>query len=66
MCIYKNHNSDEQYWNRMQHLEPCPRFAYQLVYDQKNKVYDSAINIIFLTVFFPSLELTKIIFLYYI
>lgn len=39
MCIYKNHNSDEQYWNKMQHLEPCPRFAYQLVYDPKNKVF---------------------------
>ncbi|XP_001951423.2 muskelin isoform X1 [Acyrthosiphon pisum] len=39
ICIYKNHNSDEQYWNRMQHLEPCPRFAYQLVYDQKNKTH---------------------------
>lgn len=39
MCIYKNHNSDEKYWNKMQHLEPCPRFAYQLVYDQKNKVF---------------------------
>ncbi|CAH1724481.1 muskelin [Aphis gossypii] len=39
ICIYKNHNSDEQYWNRMQHIEPCPRFAYQLVYDQKNKIH---------------------------
>lgn len=39
MCIYKNRNSDEQYWDKMQHLEPCPRFAYQLVYDQKNKVF---------------------------
>ncbi|XP_060835034.1 muskelin [Rhopalosiphum padi] len=39
ICIYKNHNADEQYWNRMQHLEPCPRFAYQLVYDQKNKTH---------------------------
>ncbi|XP_050432921.1 muskelin isoform X5 [Adelges cooleyi] len=39
MCIYRNHNSDEQYWNTMQHLEPCPRFAYQLVYDHKNKTH---------------------------
>lgn len=38
MCIYKNLNGDEEYWDEMLHLEPCPRFAYQLVYDQKNKV----------------------------
>lgn len=44
MCIYKNHNSDEQYWNKMQHLEPCPRFAYQLVYDQNNKVLSFVSN----------------------
>lgn len=46
MCIYKNRNSDEQYWDKMQHLEPCPRFAYQLVYDQKNKVF-SIISLFF-------------------
>ncbi|XP_050538902.1 muskelin isoform X2 [Daktulosphaira vitifoliae] len=38
VCIYKNYNSDEQYWDKMQHIEPCPRFAYQLVYDHTNKV----------------------------
>lgn len=54
ICIYKNHNSDEQYWNRMQHIEPCPRFAYQLVYDQKNKVDASIINTDYI---FPSLLL---------
>jgi hypothetical protein len=37
-CIYRNENTGEQYWNKMQHLEPCPRFAHQLVYDHINKV----------------------------
>lgn len=38
-CIYRNENTGELYWNKMQHLEPCPRFAHQLVYDPVNKVY---------------------------
>ncbi|XP_069681633.1 muskelin [Periplaneta americana] len=38
-CIYRNENTGEQYWNKMQHLEPCPRFAHQLVYDHVNKVH---------------------------
>ncbi|KAK7873640.1 hypothetical protein R5R35_009328 [Gryllus longicercus] len=38
-CIYRNENTGEQYWNKMQHLEPCPRFAHQLVYDPVNKVH---------------------------
>ncbi|XP_018909905.1 muskelin [Bemisia tabaci] len=38
-CIYRNENQGEQYWNRMQYVEPCPRFAHQLVYDHVNKVH---------------------------
>ncbi|KAK6643717.1 hypothetical protein RUM43_005227 [Polyplax serrata] len=38
-CIYKNENMGENYWNKMQHIEPCPRFAHQLVYDHKNRVH---------------------------
>ncbi|XP_046661321.1 muskelin isoform X2 [Homalodisca vitripennis] len=38
-CVYQNENTGEQYWNRMQHVEPCPRFAHQLVYDHVNKVH---------------------------
>lgn len=34
-CIYKNENIGEQYW----HIEPCPRFAHQLVYDRSNKAH---------------------------
>ncbi|KAK3912329.1 Muskelin [Frankliniella fusca] len=34
-CIYRNENTGEQYW----HIEPCPRFAHQLVYDRTNKVH---------------------------
>jgi hypothetical protein len=37
-CIYRNENTGEQYWSKMQHIEPCPRFAHQLVYDHVNKV----------------------------
>ncbi|KAJ8879988.1 hypothetical protein PR048_020609 [Dryococelus australis] len=36
-CIYRNENTGEQYWSKMQHLEPCPRFAHQLVYDPCKK-----------------------------
>nr|CAD7262827.1 unnamed protein product [Timema shepardi] len=38
-CIYRNENTGEHYWSKMQHLEPCPRFAHQLVYDPCNKVH---------------------------
>lgn len=38
-CVYKNDNSGENYWRKMQHIEPCPRFAHQLVYDTVKKVY---------------------------
>ncbi|KAI0218378.1 Muskelin [Lamellibrachia satsuma] len=38
-CIYKNENTGEHYWNKMQHLEPVPRFAHQLVYDYIKKVH---------------------------
>ncbi|XP_063226200.1 muskelin isoform X2 [Bacillus rossius redtenbacheri] len=38
-CIYRNENTGEQYWSKMQHLEPCPRFAHQLVYDPCKKVH---------------------------
>ncbi|KAK7101686.1 muskelin-like [Littorina saxatilis] len=36
-CIYKNENTGQQYWIKMQHIEPVPRFAHQLVYDHKRK-----------------------------
>ncbi|KAL8596859.1 hypothetical protein ACOMHN_060667 [Nucella lapillus] len=36
-CIYKNENTGQQYWLKMQHIEPVPRFAHQLVYDHKRK-----------------------------
>ncbi|KAK9765181.1 hypothetical protein K7432_006694 [Basidiobolus ranarum] len=37
--VYQNENVDPNYWNRMSDIEPCPRFAHQLVYDSKNKVH---------------------------
>ncbi|XP_022109692.1 muskelin-like [Acanthaster planci] len=36
-CVYKNENSDQQYWSSRQSVEPCPRFAHQLAYDHKHK-----------------------------
>ncbi|XP_013065236.2 muskelin-like isoform X1 [Biomphalaria glabrata] len=38
-CIYKNENSGQQYWMKMQHVEPVPRFAHQLVYDHIRKIH---------------------------
>lgn len=29
----------QQYWTKMQNVEPCPRFAHQLVYDHIHKVH---------------------------
>ncbi|GFO32065.1 muskelin-like, partial [Plakobranchus ocellatus] len=36
-CIYKNENVGQNYWLKMQHVEPVPRFAHQLVYDHVRK-----------------------------
>ncbi|XP_037789855.1 muskelin-like isoform X1 [Penaeus monodon] len=38
-CIYRNEQTGETYWNKMQHVEPCPRYAHQLVYDDTKKVH---------------------------
>ncbi|CAH3026215.1 unnamed protein product [Porites evermanni] len=38
-CVYKNENMGQQYWTKMQNVEPCPRFAHQLVYDHLHKVH---------------------------
>ena len=38
-CVYKNENMGQQYWTKMQNVEPCPRFAHQLVYDDIHKVH---------------------------
>uniref|UniRef100_T1J0F1 Muskelin N-terminal domain-containing protein n=1 Tax=Strigamia maritima TaxID=126957 RepID=T1J0F1_STRMM len=38
-CVYKNEHVGPQYWTKMQHVEPCPRFAHQLVYDHIRKVH---------------------------
>jgi hypothetical protein len=36
--VYQNENTDHAYWAKMQNIEPCPRFAHQLVYNPKTKV----------------------------
>eukprot|EP00041_Stephanoeca_diplocostata_P038785 m.1554293 g.1554293 ORF g.1554293 m.1554293 type:complete len:359 (+) comp25270_c1_seq39:5473-6549(+) len=38
-CAYQNDNAEPEYWNKMDKLEPCPRFAHQFVYDHINKVH---------------------------
>ena len=38
-CAYQNDNSEPEYWNKMDQLEPCPRFAHQFVYDHVNKLH---------------------------
>lgn len=38
-CVYRNENTGQQYWTKMQNLEPVPRFAHQLVYDHIRKVH---------------------------
>lgn len=38
-CVYKSETPGIQYWNKMQHIEPCPRFAHQLVYDPNSKIH---------------------------
>jgi hypothetical protein len=36
--IYHNENTSSEYWTKMKDLEPCPRFAHQLVYDHHRKI----------------------------
>ena len=36
--VYQNENTGESYWKEMAEVEPCPRFAHQLVYDDMNKI----------------------------
>ncbi|KAK9767545.1 hypothetical protein K7432_002597 [Basidiobolus ranarum] len=37
--VYQNENVEPNYRSRMSEVEPCPRFAHQLVYDSKNKIH---------------------------
>lgn len=30
-CLYQNKENDSSYWQRMKDIEPCPRYAHQLV-----------------------------------
>ncbi|XP_064105784.1 muskelin-like isoform X1 [Macrobrachium nipponense] len=38
-CIFRNEQAEDSYWSRVQNMEPCPRFAHQLVYDETKKVH---------------------------
>lgn len=35
--VYENESRDAQYHHRMRHVEPCPRFAHQMVYDPASR-----------------------------
>ncbi|KAJ3045304.1 Muskelin 1, intracellular mediator containing kelch motif [Rhizophlyctis rosea] len=35
--VYQNENTGQEYWSRMGEVEPCPRFAHQLVYDGRRR-----------------------------
>jgi len=37
--IYRNENSQTEYWQRRQSIEPRPRYAHQLVYDEEAGVH---------------------------
>lgn len=41
MCIYRSDHSAEQCFTKAQHTctEPCPRYAHQLVYDQRRQLH---------------------------
>jgi hypothetical protein len=38
-CVYQNENADMEYWKSMDMVEPCPRYAHQVVYDPKNQAH---------------------------
>ncbi|KAJ3076625.1 Muskelin 1, intracellular mediator containing kelch motif [Podochytrium sp. JEL0797] len=37
--VYHNENTASEYWEKMKETEPCPRYAHQVVYDEKGKVH---------------------------
>ncbi|KAI9308276.1 hypothetical protein BJ944DRAFT_246727 [Cunninghamella echinulata] len=37
--VYQNENQDPDYWKAMKHIEPCPRFAHQMIYDPLSKLH---------------------------
>ncbi|CAO3626285.1 unnamed protein product [Cunninghamella echinulata] len=37
--VYQNENRDPDYWKAMKHIEPCPRFAHQMIYDPLSKLH---------------------------
>eukprot|EP01134_Creolimax_fragrantissima_P005826 CFRG5826T1 len=37
--VYENDHDDQAYWQTMRNIEPCPRFAHQLVYNPITKVH---------------------------
>ena len=37
--VYRNENNDVEYWRRRQSVEPRPRYAHQLVYDEDSGLH---------------------------
>jgi muskelin len=38
-CVYHNDNEDPTYWDEMRFVEPCPRYAHQMVYDTVDHIH---------------------------
>jgi len=38
-CTYRNENVTPEYWSQQQMIEPRPRYAHQLVYDEENMAH---------------------------
>jgi transcriptional accessory protein Tex/SPT6 len=37
--VYESNNEDPTYWQRMEDVEPCPRYTHQLVYNPKTSAH---------------------------
>lgn len=37
--VYQNENVGAEYWQRMEMIEPCPRFAHQVVFDATRRIH---------------------------
>lgn len=46
--VYSNEKNDPVYWDKMACVEPCPRFAHQLVYDNISRVYIYLFSAVFI------------------
>ena len=45
MVVHRNENSEPGYWTQRQSVEPRPRYAHQLVYDEVLNCRESVTNL---------------------